>query len=821
MKEVVIIDATRTPIGKYRGGLSSLSAVELGKTVVETILDRNSEVKDEIKQVIFGHVLQAGVGQNTARQITVAAGLPVSVPAMTVNEVCGSGLKSVILARQLIQVGEAEVVLAGGTENMSQAPMIQHYQPETKDYAPGISSMVLDGLTDAFSQTHMGITAENVAEKYQISREQQDQFAVQSQKRAAAAIEAGRFVEEITPVTLPSGDVFTQDEGVRGNSTVEVLGTLRAAFKEGGTVTAGNSSTVNDGAAAVLLASKEYAKKENVSYLAVIKDYTEVGVDPAYMGFAPYDAIKALLEKNQLTVDDIDLFEINEAFAATSVAAARKLNLPDDKVNIYGGGISLGHPIGASGARILTTLAYALKAQKKKRGIVSLCIGGGLGLAVLIEREEPFDSTNEKKKFYQLSREERLEQLYKDKQITKEQLMLLQEAVSLPEGLGDNLIENQISEVSTPLGIAQNFVINGKERLIPMATEEPSVIAAASNAAKIIKQAGGFKATVHERLMRGQIVFSAVVDPQKLQEVLLEKKAEIFSLATESYPSIVKRGGGIRQIKTRTFTENQEIFVSLDVLVDVKDAMGANIVNTILEGIATGLREWFPKEEILFSILSNYATESLATSLCEIPVNQLGKGKISGEAVAKRIVEAATYAKLDSYRAVTHNKGIMNGIDAIILATGNDTRAVAAASHAYAAKNGRYEGLTDWTLSSDGQTLVGELTIPMAVASVGGASSVLPKAKFALDLLAVNSAVELAEIVVSVGLAQNLAAVRALVTEGIQKGHMSLQVRSLAMSVGASGQEIGLVVEALKEKGQLNKTNAEEALKNIRQKTNN
>lgn len=818
MKEVVIIDATRTPIGKYKGGLSTVSAAVLGKTVVETILDKNKVVKKDVHQVIFGHVLQAGAGQNTARQIAIGAGLPVSVSAMTVNEVCGSGLKSVILARQLIQLGEAEVMVAGGTENMSQAPMIEPYQPETNDYAPAVSSMLTDGLIDAFSQTHMGITAENVAEKYGISREQQDQFALQSQKRAANAIEEGKFLEEITPVELPSGKVVSQDEGVRGNSTLEKLGTLRTVFKEGGTVTAGNSSTLSDGAAALLLSSKDYAKRENLSYLAVIKDYTEVGVDPAYMGFAPYEAITKLLEKNQLTVEDIDLFEINEAFAATSVAAAKELNLPDEKVNIYGGGISLGHPIGASGARILTTLAYALKANKKKRGIASLCIGGGLGLAVLIECEQQDEPDMTRKKFYQLSRQERLEQLVQEDSLTVEQQTELWNEVSLPEGMADHLIENQIGEIAVPLGVAQNFVINGQSRVIPMATEEPSVIAAASNAAKIIQQAGGFYTKVNERFMRGQIVFRNVKKEEELQTALLEKQTAIFSLANESYPSIVKRGGGIHKIDTRVFRKEEQTFVSLDVLVDVKDAMGANIVNTILEGITSGLRQWFPEEEILFSILSNYATESLVTAKCEIPLSQLTTSKFSGEELAKRMVAAADYATIDPYRAVTHNKGIMNGIDAVILATGNDNRAVAAACHAYAAKNGRYEGLTKWSIVEG--VLVGELTVPMAIASVGGASSVLPKAKLALALAKVNSAIDLAEIVVSVGLAQNFAAVRALVTEGIQRGHMSLQVRSLAMSVGAKGEEVQLVSEKLKQQGQMNKAKAEEALQAIRSENN-
>lgn len=396
LKEVVIIDAARTPIGKYRGSLSSYSAVELGTFITTEILERTGINKEAINQVIFGNVLQAGNGQNVARQIAINSGIPVSVPAMTINEVCGSGMKSVILARQQIQLGEADLIIAGGVESMTRAPMIQVSDPENEKIEE-ISSMVNDGLTDAFSNTHMGLTAENVAKQFSVTRAEQDQYALASQLKAAKASESGIFKEEIIPISR-NEEVFATDEAVRGNSTLEKLSTLRTVFAEDGTVTAGNASPLNDGGSVLILASKDYAIAHDLPYLATIKGVSEVGIDPSIMGVAPIKAINTLMEKTELSLDDIDLFEINEAFAASSIVVNRELNLSSEKVNIYGGAIALGHPIGASGARILTTLGYALRRQHQRYGVASLCIGGGLGLAVLLEANLQETGDNEKKK---------------------------------------------------------------------------------------------------------------------------------------------------------------------------------------------------------------------------------------------------------------------------------------------------------------------------------------------------------------------------------------------------------------------------------------
>lgn len=809
LKEVVIIDAIRTPIGKYKGSLSGFSAAELGVKVSKEILHKANVSGDQIDQVIFGNVLQAGSGQNVARQISINSGIPETTPAMTVNEVCGSGMKAVILARQLIQLGEAEVVLAGGTESMSRAPLLQMYEKETDSYGDPISSMINDGLTDAFSQTHMGLTAEKVAQTFSVTREQQDEFALRSQLKAASSTEKGIFKEEILPIQAGETLVET-DEGIRGNSTLEKLGTLRTVFAEDGTVTAGNASTLNDGASVLLLASKEYAEENGLEYLAVIKETAEIGIDPSIMGVAPITAINRLLEKAELSLSDIDLFEINEAFAASSIAVNRSLGLDEEKVNIYGGGISLGHPIGASGARILTTLGYALKREEKRYGIASLCIGGGLGLAMLLESPRQSRQEVEQKKFYQLNPSERRQRLLAEGVITPEQETVLKEQV-LKEEIANHLIENQISEIEIPLGIAQNFVINGRPKTIPMATEEPSVIAAASNGAKMC---GNITASTPQRLMRGQIVLTGESAYPEVIQAVEERKEELFEAAEKNYPSIVQRGGGVREILTREFMGSSGAYLSIDFLVDVKDAMGANIINTILEGVAEEIRSWFPEKTILFSILSNFATESLATARCEIPFDRLGKTEEEGKTVAEKIQQAGEYAKLDPYRAATHNKGIMNGIDAVVLATGNDTRAAASAIHVYAARHGQYEGLTDWQIKGD--KLVGELTVPLAVASVGGALKVLPKAQTALEILDVQSAEELARIIASVGLAQNLAAVRALVTSGIQKGHMALQARSLAITVGAKGAEINELAEMLKQAGQMNQATATRLLAKLR-----
>jgi len=372
----------------------------------------------------------------------------------------------------------------------------------------------------------------------------------------------------------------------------------------------------------------------------------------------------------------------------------------------------------------------------------------------------------------------------------------------------DYLIENQISEFELPMGIAQNFVINGQSFLIPMVTEEPSVIAAASNGAKI---AGNFVAEIKERLMRGQIVFYDVKNSDKIANEILEKQEKIFEQAELSYPSIVKRGGGLREVSSRIFSSQK--FLSVDVKVDVKDAMGANIINSILEGIAELFRRWFPDEKILFSILSNYATESLVKVTCEIPVERLSK-KADGYEIGQKIMAASQYSKIDPYRASTHNKGIMNGINAVILATGNDTRAISAAIHAYAAKDGAYQGLANWELQE--KMLVGELEIPLPVATVGGGVKVLPKAQAAMEILGISDAKELAKVIAAVGLAQNLAALRALVSEGIQQGHMSLQARSLALSVGAQADEIAILSQQLRKEKVMNQEVAQNLLKNLR-----
>ena len=380
--------------------------------------------------------------------------------------------------------------------------------------------------------------------------------------------------------------------------------------------------------------------------------------------------------------------------------------------------------------------------------------------------------------------------------------------MALDTNILDNLIENQISEFELPMGIAQNFVINGQSFLIPMVTEEPSVIAAASNGAKI---AGNFVAEIKERLMRGQIVFYDVKNSDKIVAKILEKQEKIFEQAELFYPSIVKRGGGLREVSSRIFSSQK--FLSVDVKVDVKDAMGANIINSILEGIAELFGNWFPDEKILFSILSNYATESLVKVTCEIPVERLSK-KADGYEISQKIMAASQYSKIDPYRASTHNKGIMNGINAVILATGNDTRAISAAIHAYAAKDGAYQGLANWELQE--KMLVGELEIPLPVATVGGGVKVLPKAQAAMEILDISDAKELAKVIAAVGLAQNLAALRALVSEGIQQGHMSLQARSLALSVGAQADEIAILSQQLRKEKVMNQEVAQNLLKNLR-----
>lgn len=808
MGEVVILSAKRTPIGKYKGSLAAVSAVELGETAVKAAVKAANIPHGEIDQVIFGHVLSGGNKQNVARQIALNSGLGYEVPATTINDVCGSSMKAIQLACQAIKLGDADVIVVGGTENMSQAAKVQQYDYQQEEWQEPVSSMIHDGLTDAFSGQHMGLTAENIAERYHITRESQDHYAFETQKKAAAAAKTGLFNDEIVPVSLPNGEQLSADEGIRFDTTLEKLNSLKPVFKENGTVTAGNASTLNDGAAALVLASKSFAESHGLDYLAEVDGYTEVGVDPAIMGTAPLKAIGQLVEKARLSLDDIDLFEINDSFAAASVLVQRELAIPDDKLNIYGGAIALGHPIGATGTRIVTTLLSELKQTGQQRGIASLCVGGGQGLALLLSiPQKPTD-----KKFYQMSQVERLDQLVADQKITSEERGLLLKKEALPEDIADHLIENRISEFALPMGVVPKFVINGEEKFIPMVTEEPSVVAAASHAGKIIGQAGGFQTVEVSRQMMGQIVLMNVKDDQAMMKKIESDKAELFATAEAAYPSIVKRGGGVREIMTRSFTRDR--YLSIDFFIDVQDAMGANIVNTILEACSETIRRWFPEEEILFSILSNHAIRSVVKASCRLPLTSLQKGGFSGITTAQKIVAAADYARIDQFRAVTHNKGIMNGVDAVVLATGNDTRAVEAACHAYATRSGRYQGLTNWRI--DGDELVGEIELPLALGIVGGATKVLPKAQASLALLNVRSAGELAQIVAAVGLAQNFAALRALVTEGIQKGHMAMQMRSLALSAGAEGAEIEALAEKLRQVKPANLETAEALLAEMR-----
>ena len=392
MKEVVIVAAVRTAIGSFGGSLKDISAVELGSLVIKNAIERASLRPEQVDEVIMGNVLGAGLGQNVARQMSVHAGVPVTVPAFTINKVCGSGLKAVQLAVQAVLCGDAEVVVAGGAENMSQAPYILPNQRwgSRMGNATVVDTMLRDGLTDGFEDYHMGITAENVAEQYGITREDQDSFALQSQKRAVAAVESGRFKEEIIPVEIPQRRVeplvFDTDEFPRKDVSLEGLSKLRPAFQKDGSVTAGNSSGINDGAAAVVVMSAEKAKELGVPVLATIKSYASAGLDPKVMGCGPIYASRKALEKAGLTVADLDLVESNEAFAAQACAVAKELNLDLEKVNVNGGAISLGHPIGASGCRILVTLLHEMQKRDAKRGLVTLCIGGGMGTALIVER---------------------------------------------------------------------------------------------------------------------------------------------------------------------------------------------------------------------------------------------------------------------------------------------------------------------------------------------------------------------------------------------------------------------------------------------------
>jgi acetyl-CoA C-acetyltransferase len=388
--EVVIVSAARTPVGSFLGGLSSLSAAQLGEVAIRAALERAGVGPEEVDEVILGHVLQAAAGQGPARQAAMGAGIPKEVPAWSLNQICGSGLRAVAIAAQQIQLGDARIVVAGGQESMSQAPHAQALRTGQKmgDLAL-IDTMIRDGLWDAFNGYHMGQTAENIAEQFQISRGDQDAFATASQNRAEAAQKAGRFDDEIAPVTIKGrkGDVVVdKDEFIRHGATLEAMQGLRPAFAKEGSVTAANASGLNDGAAALVLMSADQATARGLTPLARIVSAATAGVDPAIMGTGPIPASRKALEKAGWTVADLDLVESNEAFAAQSLCVLRELGLDPERVNVNGGAIAIGHPIGASGARILTTLLYEMKRRGAGKGLATLCIGGGMGVAMCVER---------------------------------------------------------------------------------------------------------------------------------------------------------------------------------------------------------------------------------------------------------------------------------------------------------------------------------------------------------------------------------------------------------------------------------------------------
>jgi acetyl-CoA C-acetyltransferase len=393
MNDVVIVAAARTALGTFGGSLAGIPASTLGATVIKALLERSGLQPDQIDEVIMGQVLQAGVGQNPARQASIEAGLPDSTPAMTINKVCGSGLKAVHLAAQAIMCGDAEIMIAGGQENMSASP---HILPNSRNGQKMgnwqmVDTMIQDGLWCAFNDIHMGITAENIADKYNIPREEQDAFAAGSQQKTEAAQNDGLFAEEIVPVEVPQrrGDpvVFDRDEFPRPGTTSESLGKLRPAFKRDGTVTAGNASGINDGAAAVVVMSAAKAKELGLTPMATIRSFSSAGVDPAIMGTGPIPATTKALDKAGWNINDLDLIESNEAFAAQAISVNKELGWDLDKVNVSGGAISIGHPIGASGARILVTLLHGMKRRDAKKGLATLCIGGGQGVAMALERD--------------------------------------------------------------------------------------------------------------------------------------------------------------------------------------------------------------------------------------------------------------------------------------------------------------------------------------------------------------------------------------------------------------------------------------------------
>lgn len=392
MREVVIASAVRTAIGTFGGSLKDIPAVDLGALVIKEAVNRAGIKPELVNEVVMGNVIQAGLGQNVARQSAVKAGLPIEIPAMTINMVCGSGLRSVALAAQMIKAGDCDVVVAGGMENMSRAP----YALETTRWGQRmgdgkiVDTMIKDALSDAFNNYHMGVTAENIVKEWGLTREELDEFSLNSQLKAEKAIKEGKFKDEIVPVMVPQrkGEpkVFDTDEGPRFGSTIEGLARLKPCFIKDGKVTAGNSSGINDGAAAFVVMSAEKAAELGITPLATIVSYGHKGLDPAIMGYGPFHATKAAMESANLTVEDMDLIEANEAFAAQSVAVAKDLHFDMSKVNVNGGAVALGHPVGASGARILVTLLHEMQRRDAKKGLATLCIGGGMGTAMIVER---------------------------------------------------------------------------------------------------------------------------------------------------------------------------------------------------------------------------------------------------------------------------------------------------------------------------------------------------------------------------------------------------------------------------------------------------
>ncbi len=389
--DVVITSALRTPIGRYKGSLKNLSASKLGSIVIKEVIYKSKlDIEEEIDEVIMGHVLTSGLGQNPARQASIGAGVPVSKPAHIINQVCGSGLRSVVSGYQSIKLGENQIVIAGGQENMSRATHAIYYR-EDKKFSENklVDTMIKDGLLDSFNDYHMGVTAENVADKYKISRDEQDNFSLNSQKKTEKAYSENKFQDELIKLQIEDGDkkfIFEKDEHPRKNLSIDDLKKLKTVFKENGTVTPGNSSGINDGAAALVLMSREYAEKKSLEPLVKIVSWATCGVEPSLMGLGPIPSIQEALSKANWKIDEVDLFEINEAFAAQSIAVIEELKIPEQKVNVNGGAIALGHPIGASGARILVTLIHEMIKQDKKKGCAALCIGGGMGIAMCIER---------------------------------------------------------------------------------------------------------------------------------------------------------------------------------------------------------------------------------------------------------------------------------------------------------------------------------------------------------------------------------------------------------------------------------------------------